>query len=169
MIMLDSPAPGAIAASIVDEADLLAFVTRLLGRPVPVDELRRLSPDLQERRIVDLIAEFLPERLDRDASRIYVDTLRANARAMSRYRPGPSEATPAMLVAAEVRDQGQPLQPARGWQPLLRGALSTQTVPGGHLSMLAEPHVTATARSIERAIERSRSCRLPSARARVAI
>ena len=123
---------------------------------------------MQERRIVDLIADFLPERLGRDASRIYVDTLRANARAMSSYRPGPSEATPVTLVTAEIRDQGQPLHPERGWAPLLRAALSIETVPGGHLSMLAEPHVTATARSIERAIERSRSRSVPPARARVA-
>ena len=44
VIMLDSPAPGDIAASIVDEADLLAFVTRLLGRPMPVEELRAPEP-----------------------------------------------------------------------------------------------------------------------------
>jgi phthiocerol/phenolphthiocerol synthesis type-I polyketide synthase E len=152
VIMLDSPAPGDIAASIHDEADALAFMARLVGRPVPAEELRSLSPAMQRRRIVDLVREHLPDGLDGDRLGVFIDVFRANAQAMNNYRPAPSDGTPVTLIAAETRDQGQPSSPEKGWALLTRGQISVETVPGGHLSMLAEPHVKATARAIERAI-----------------
>jgi thioesterase domain-containing protein len=152
VLMLDSPAPGDVAAESADDADVLAFMARLMGSDLTADTLRRLSDDARRRRLIDLVATHFPEERDEDRLSIYVDVIRANAAAMSRYRPAPSAAAPVTLLVAETRDAGQPGDPAHGWAPLVEAPLTVATVPGGHQSMLAAPHVAATARAIEDAL-----------------
>jgi thioesterase domain-containing protein len=157
VIMLDSPAPGAIATSIVDEADTLAFMAGLMGRPVSAEELRSLSPEMQRQHMVDIVRTYVPDGIDDERLKMFIDVFRVNAQAMNDYRPASSDAVAVALIAAEMRDKGQPPDPAKEWALLTRGRMSVETVPGGHLSMLAEPHVRTTARAIERAIARAGS------------
>jgi thioesterase domain-containing protein/acyl carrier protein len=156
VIMLDSPAPGVIAASTTDDADILAFMAKLIGSPTEADALRELSPDEQRRWILDVMRKHSLDGVDDEQLQKFADVFRANAQAMNRYRPAPLDAASITLVAAATRDHGQPSDPEEGWAVLTRGHMSVETVPGGHLSMLTEPNVAATARAIERAMARPR-------------
>ena len=155
VILLDSPAPGDIAAALADDADILAFITRLVGRPVPAAELRLASASLRQQRIIDVLKEHLPDGIDDAARQLHVDVLKANAQAMNHYRPAASRAAPVTLITARTRSEGQPAHPERGWAQVACGGLVVETVPGDHLSMLVAPQAAATARAIEQAIDRA--------------
>jgi hypothetical protein len=83
--------------------------------------------------------------------------LEANYQALRHYEPRPYAGPVAVLQAS-----CQPLlrwhEPLLGWQPLLRGPVQLQRVPGSHDRILMEPCVRALARELNRVLEWAR-CR----------
>lgn len=68
------------------------------------------------------------------------------------YDPGPYGG-PIIYFRAETRDAYNPMRPEVRWLEIARNGIHFSVVSGGHLSMLAEPHVEECARQLRRLLQ----------------
>ena len=145
LILVDTMAPGrGTAPARFDERDyLVAFANDLVrasgGSPDPlIRRLKRVDVGSVEFDPAifgpELLAEFGPARLRR-----HFEVFRANRRASAAYRPGPYGGRAVMIRAKESRDR------SAAWRPLIRGGLTTHTLPGDHVALLQRPAVARLA------------------------
>jgi amino acid adenylation domain-containing protein len=169
LALVDTGAPaggGLDEAAFADDARWLAdlgfFIEKLWGKEVGLtyEELAAAGPAAALARFVARLQEvgFLPADAGEGPVRRLVEVYKANLRAAAGYAPdrGSREryAGPLLLLrAAEGLGGGgeaaAPLtrrdDPAMGWHPLTAGEVVVETVPGDHLTVLAEPHVATVA------------------------
>jgi thioesterase domain-containing protein len=86
-----------------------------------------------------LLAEFGPDRLRR-----HFEVFRANRRASAGYRPDPYGGRAVLIRAEESRNWSS------SWKGLVRGDLTTYTLPGDHFALLRQPNVSKLAEIIAR-------------------
>ena len=74
----------------------------------------------------------------------------------TRYRPSGVLQAPLLLVRAQESAStvtaGGPDEAQRDWHPYTRTTVQTENVPGGHITMLLEPHVRALAALVARTL-----------------
>ncbi|MGW0853718.1 amino acid adenylation domain-containing protein [Streptomyces sp. NPDC002690] len=131
------------------------------GGTAPVVSL----PDgLEEEAKFDFIVEratqegVLPASSSRTTVRRLFEMFRAHWQAILTYRPEPAEGDVVLLRAtSELPEILQPMHgaaqslhtdPTNGWGELTTGRLQVVDVPGDHLVLLEEPHVTVVAENL---------------------
>jgi thioesterase domain-containing protein len=82
----------------------------------------------------------------------FIDTFKANALAMSDYRPRPYDGRVALFSAGEPPMEN-PSDPSKGWGASAVKGVECYVVPGNHYTMLREPQVSALTARIERCVE----------------
>ncbi|HEX3129216.1 MAG TPA: amino acid adenylation domain-containing protein [Thermoanaerobaculia bacterium] len=129
--------------------DIVAYVANLWhkeGLTVSREELERLAPEDRLHHVLDLLrgADFLPPGAGTTQLRRALAVYRANGLAVRSYRPSLYPGGLRLFRAAESSEPGSDL----GWSRLAAGPVEIETVPGHHLSLLAEPNVGELAKKL---------------------
>jgi thioesterase domain-containing protein/acyl carrier protein len=140
--------------------DIAAYVGNFWGRDPEVspEHLEALGPDEQIAYLVNRLTsvDFLPPGTGETQLRRVLTVYRANARAARRYRPG-FYADGLTLLRAEERPALPGLlgEDDLGWGQIVGGPVEIVTVPGNHLTLLAEPNVRSLASLLRLCLERA--------------
>jgi thioesterase domain-containing protein len=149
--------------------DIADYLQRLWGVDLGLsaEALRGLPPDLQGLRFLAGVKQTPlgqalsggsgPEQLGR-----LLAVFKANLRAFRRFRPDPYPGRITLFRPALAAWGGGPEEeaaaaadPTLGWGALSPLPVEIETVPGDHISAMAEPHVQALAERLRRRIDRS--------------
>jgi len=146
--------------------DIADYLERLWGVDLGLsaETLRALSPEEQQRRFLaglkqtPFAASAGPEPLAR-----MLRVFKTNVHAFRRYRPesypgritlfGPATAESDSTDPAAIADIAMVADPTIGWGALTPFPVTIETVPGDHISALAEPHVATLAGRLRTAID----------------
>ncbi|WP_051749160.1 non-ribosomal peptide synthetase [Nevskia soli] len=74
-------------------------------------------------------------------------------RSITAYSPGVYPGRLIVLRAADADPSGTDQDPALGWSALARDGVETAAMPGNHLTLMEEPHVTALAITLARCMD----------------
>jgi amino acid adenylation domain-containing protein len=153
LAVLDVPALGGSAGTTVlnDPAEMVRYANEALGPgavglPLPADDLDGLSTADRLRQILEQAraANLLPVEVELSQAQAYFEVVRANLQALARYVPGPYAGPVTFFRAAESPPEvGTAAESC--WRGLAAGGLEMLTVPGGHHTMLEQPHVPVLA------------------------
>ncbi len=166
------PAGGAEVAEESGEDDapwlleIANYLERLWGLDLGLtaEVLRGLSPEAQALRLLAGLehtpfgAKAGPESLRR-----LLAVFKTNVRAFRRYRPAPYPGKITLFrPAMETGGSGEepPADPTLGWGALSPLPVDIETVPGDHISALAEPHVQTLAGRLRICIDQALELRL---------
>ncbi|MFI0813201.1 alpha/beta fold hydrolase [Streptomyces echinatus] len=136
-----------IVTGVAEELD------RLAGRPVVtgLEELREKPVDAGIDalfRQAETNGVLLAEQ-ERKTLQQQLILLRAHVRAAQEYRLGSYDG-PVTLIQAADEERGLREQSAQLWQRASRGRFERHTLPGGHFSLMREPHVRAVSRILQK-------------------
>jgi thioesterase domain-containing protein len=162
--------PGLPAEEVEDEdeeaddarwlLDIADYLERLWGLKLGLspETLRGLSADEQARRFLTALqgTSFAPAGAGTEPLSRLLRVFKANVRAFRQYRPGSYPGTvtlfrPAVLLSPEEA----PADPMLGWGALSPRPVAVESVPGDHISALAEPHVRTLAARLLTSIDRA--------------
>jgi thioesterase domain-containing protein len=157
------PAPGTVGTPEDDENDdalwlmeIADYLERLWGVQLGLtyETLRALSPEEQGARFLAGLKSTPfsvgagPEQLRR-----LLHVFKTNVRAFRRYQPGPYPGRITLFRPAEVEENAAAAaDPTLGWGAF--SAVTLETVPGDHISALAEPRVRTLAERLRTCIDR---------------
>jgi amino acid adenylation domain-containing protein len=151
VVLLDSVAPGGGGRGVGDDAALVAGFAASLG--VPADCLaaapeQLLSAGTEEQLEWVLGQARAAQLLSPDVSlaqlRRSFDLYLSGVKAAENYRP-PASPIPVLLLRAAHAGEGEETGSASDWSRFSTGKLDVREVPGDHLTMMREPHVSALA------------------------
>jgi thioesterase domain-containing protein len=147
LALLDTPGPGDLPRELADDAEVLSYIARILGRPLEAASLRALAPEAMLDRFVAALAERLPPGLTGAAFAVYLAAFKLNTAAMRAYDPPPVAGLPRIaFFKARERDGDTPARPEEAWRRLLGpDALEVIEIAGGHLSMMRAGCIDAVA------------------------
>jgi thioesterase domain-containing protein len=142
--------------------DIAAYVGNFWGRAPEIspERLAALGPDEQIAYVAECLAavDFLPPGTGERQLRQVLAVYRANVAALRRYRAGSYPDGMTLLRAAE-----RPAMPGSlgeedlGWRQAAGGPVEIVTVPGSHLTLLAEPNVHVLAARLRLCLEQARA------------
>jgi thioesterase domain-containing protein len=146
--------------------DIAAYIGNFWGRDPGIDpgHLATLGPDEQIAHVAERLAaaDFLPPGTGEAQLRRVLAVYRANDRALQSYRPGPYpdgltlfRAEERLVPPDEAEDLGSLGEEDLGWRRVVSGPVEIHTVPGNHLSLMAEPHVRTLAERLRGCLERA--------------
>ncbi|EYF08907.1 type I polyketide synthase [Chondromyces apiculatus] len=149
LAVIDCALPGRLPEERIedDEALSLAYLLRVgTGVDISADTLRALDGNARLRRFLELGRRTagLPQDADLPDLRRLLDVFQASVRALRRYTPAPYPGKILFLRARE-RDAWNPPHPEIGWSEMAAGGVEVHTVPGNHITMNFQPHVSAMA------------------------
>jgi thioesterase domain-containing protein len=156
------PAAGAEAEDEPDAAywlmEIADYLQRLWGADLGLSHeiLRALAPEEQESRFLaglkntPFAAAASPESLRR-LLRVFKTNVRAFRRFESRLYPG------RITLFRPTENDQEAADPTLGWGALSPLPVEIETIPGDHVSALAEPHVEALAARLRTAIDLERA------------
>jgi amino acid adenylation domain-containing protein len=170
-LLPDLADPERAREALADDArwlmDVAVYVRGLWGKDLGVtaDGLRALPPEARLRRFAAALdaAGLLPAGAGLESLRRLLEVFKANCLAARDYVPGRYGGTLTLFRAAAAA--GDPLEgaaapeaaramaafasdPAFGWGAHASRPVEVETVPGSHLTLLAEPHVAELARRL---------------------
>jgi amino acid adenylation domain-containing protein len=115
------------------------------------ETLQALPPDEQERRFLAGLKDTpFGAGAGVETLRRLLRVFKTNVRAFRQFRPHPYSGK-VTLFRPEANGQADP---ALGWAPLTPRPVDIETVPGDHITALAEPHVRALAARLRARIDR---------------
>ncbi|HYO62019.1 MAG TPA: amino acid adenylation domain-containing protein [Pyrinomonadaceae bacterium] len=165
-VLLDTrfPSPPAFPPD-DEEAELTAGFALDLGLPLDAlagawRESRGLAPDEQLRLLWEHArgARLLPPDIELPRLRRLLEVFKGNVRASWRYRPRDYGAR-VKLFRARERAPGDSADDAARWETVTSGGLELYDAPGGHYTMLREPHVRALAERLKASARRLEEAR----------
>jgi thioesterase domain-containing protein len=144
------PDEGNDARWLMDIAD---YLERLWGVDLGLsyEALRALPPESQALRFLAAMkhTSFGAAGTSLEQLRRLLRVFKTNVRAFRRYRPrpypGPITLFRVAAAAGEPEDAAAAAEPTLGWGALSTRPVEIETVPGDHISALAEPHVRVLA------------------------
>ncbi|HSF40852.1 MAG TPA: amino acid adenylation domain-containing protein [Thermoanaerobaculia bacterium] len=165
LVVLDAtPGGGAELEDEPEDADYLldiaAYVGNFWGRDPEVtrEHLAGLGPEEQIAHVALRLAavDFLPPGTGETQLRRVLAVYRANVQSLRRYRPGPYP-DPFLLLRAEepLFLTEAPGEEDLGWNRITGGPIEIRTVPGNHLTLLAEPNVRTLASRLRICLEQA--------------
>ena len=162
LVLIDTLArPVTGRGEALDDLPFLLSFVRGLDLAASPDALRRLDPDQQLHRVVELArdAGVIPPGFGAAHLRRWLGVARAHAQAASRYAPRRYPGRITVFRAGErlpERDGSDPSDvlrdPTLGWGELCAAAVEVHEMPGHHDSMHREPHVRALADRLSRCL-----------------
>ncbi|HSN89312.1 MAG TPA: thioesterase domain-containing protein, partial [Thermoanaerobaculia bacterium] len=166
LVLLDA-SPGGAGAELEAEPtdadyllDIAAYVGNFWGRDPGVsrEHLAELGPDEQIAHVAERLAavDFLPPGTGETQLRRVLAVYRANVEALRRYRPSLYPEGITLLRASERPDLPEsPVEEVLGWSEAVEGPIEAHTVPGNHLTLLAEPNVRELAARLRLYLEQA--------------
>jgi amino acid adenylation domain-containing protein len=158
-VLLDSAAPG--GGVVADEAALPAGFAVNLGVPperlaAAPEQLLRAGREEQLEWILEQArgAQLLPPDVTAAQLRRSFELYLSTVGALENYRP-PASPIPLALLRASHAGAGDAPETAAGWSRLTTAKLEVRDVPGEHLTMLREPHVSALAEALRDTLARA--------------
>ena len=157
--IIDNPAVGSGKGreyTSWDHVDWLRHIALRIGKlhgttlQLPESINRELSPEESDRSFAAHLRDhgFLPQGTSDEALAQYIRTYRANALAAALYEPARIKNPPFQLHLFLAADQDHELDEDRsemsewlGWEKVYPRSPHLYTLPGTHLSLLAEPNV----------------------------
>jgi thioesterase domain-containing protein len=117
------------------------------------DELHHLHSDERELALLHHLkaVQIIPQETGLEHFCKQLRVIRANADSQRLYCPQEPYEGDLLFFSCQERTD----DPRATWQPLVRGQLSIQTVPGDHFSMMSEPHVQSLAAQLQRYLDPS--------------
>jgi thioesterase domain-containing protein len=142
--------------------DIVAYVANLWNKPdlaASREELEALAPEARLDFVLELLreADFLPRGvgdMGRTRLRRVLDVYRANGLAVRSCELSPYAGPLTLFKAADAADAADIASGLAastngyGWGELAGGRVEIETVPGHHLSLLAEPNVRTLAQRL---------------------
>jgi thioesterase domain-containing protein len=142
-----------------EAARVLALFAREAGLSADEGELRTLSPESQIERVAALAVSA--GLLTQTAATGYLSrrlaVYQANVRAARQYAPALYPGRITLLRAAEFPGDLPGGDAAGGWHRHAAGGLDIHVVPGGHRTILREPHVRRLAETLGQLLCAARS------------
>lgn len=143
--------------------EMADYLERLWGVDLGLtsDNLRGLSTEEQTRRfLAGLQGTPFAAKAGPDSLRRLLTVFKTNVRAFRRYRPEPYPGRitlfrPALAGDGTEEDPAAVADPTLGWGALSPEPVDLQTIPGDHISALAEPLVRTLAERLRLTIDRS--------------
>jgi thioesterase domain-containing protein len=143
--------------------DIADYLQRLWGVDLGLshDALAALPPETQALRFLAALQDtpFGGLGAGREQLRRLLQVFKTNVRAFRRYRPGPYPGPITLFrtaaAAGEPRDAAAADDPLRGWGALSPRPIEIESVPGDHISALAEPHVRTLAERLRACIDQA--------------
>ena len=144
--------------------DIADYLQRLWGVDcgLSYDGLRALPAETQETRFLAALQDTpfgAAGAAGREQLRRLLRVFKTNVRAFRRYRPdpypGPITLFRPTAAAGEPEDAAAAADPLLGWGALTPRPVEIESVPGDHISALAEPHVRTLAGRLRACIERA--------------
>lgn len=140
-------------------ADIADYLEGLWGihLGLPYETLRALPPEVQESRFLAALKStpFQAAGTGPEALRRLLRVFKTNVRAFRRYRPLPYAGKITLLRPAAARAEADSSDPTLGWGALSPWPVEIETVPGDHISALAEPHVRTLAGRLRTCIDQA--------------
>jgi thioesterase domain-containing protein len=138
--------------------EIADYLQRLWGVDLGLSHevLRALPPEEQETRFLAALkntpfgAAASPEPLRR-----LLSVFKTNVHAFRQFQPLPYPGRITLFRPAEHDGSDEPGDPTRGWGELSPWPVAIETVPGDHVSALAEPHVRALAARLRTCIDQA--------------
>src|SRR5262249_42872088 len=155
----DSRVPALMQIDADDEAAILSELVGFLnqfyqaGIELSYDALQSLDSERRLRLVLDRVHQvaFLPVDFREAYARRFINLSRAHLRAIAGYHPIVSDVPLVLFRAADAQDKSQ--DPAAmcdlGWHGLV-GDLTVETVPGNHVTMLADDQARRLAQLLSR-------------------
>jgi thioesterase domain-containing protein len=149
-------ADGDDASWLLDIAD---YLERLWGLQLGLspETLRGLSSEEQARRFLTALqgTPFAPAGSGTEPLSRLLRVFKTNVGAFRRYRPAPYPG-PVTFFRPEIllEPDAAPADPTLGWGALSPRPVDVETVPGDHISALAEPHARTLAERLLTCIDR---------------
>ncbi len=136
----------------------MAYVANLWNKPdltASREELEALAPEARLDFVLDRLraADFLPPGAGKVQIRRVLDVYRANGLAVGSFVPQPYPGPLTLFKAADVPVSLDGAPDDFGWGELAGEPVEVETVPGHHLSLLAEPNVRTLAQRLRRSLE----------------
>lgn len=143
--------------------DIADYLQRLWGVDLGLsyDALRALPPETQALRFLAALqyTPFGGAGAGREQLRRLLRVFKTNVRAFRLYRPdpypGPITLFRPAAAAGEPQDAAAAADPLLGWGALSPRPVAIESVPGDHISALAEPHVRTLAERLRAAIDQA--------------
>jgi thioesterase domain-containing protein len=139
--------------------DIARYLETLRGKSLGLDweDLAAVGPEGGLALLIERMSEagFLPPGAGEAQLRRVLRVYRATARAARAWEPGPWPGRVTLLKAADESDARDPRE-ARGFDlgwSRVAGAVEVTSLPGSHLTLLAEPNVRALAQRLRICLE----------------
>ncbi len=146
--MIDAPGPDHMPIAFSDDAEILFYLLTVgAGQTITLEELRRLDPEQQLSKMLQLTGQD-DTAAARTALARTLQLFHTNLGAMLDYQPTPYAGKVHFYLAAE-RDAFNAQTPAQAWVPLAQGGIQIHTLPGNHISMNTAPHVQSLATCLQ--------------------
>ncbi|HEY2737716.1 MAG TPA: condensation domain-containing protein, partial [Thermoanaerobaculia bacterium] len=140
--------------------DIADYLQRLWGVDLGVspDVLRALPPDEQARRFLAGLKDTpfgVSVGAGVESLRRLLRVFKTNVRAFRRFRPDPYPGKITLFRPSEINgdEAAAAIDPTLGWGALSPRRIEIETVPGDHITALAEPHVRSLAARLRTLIE----------------
>ncbi|MDF1727087.1 MAG: amino acid adenylation domain-containing protein [Sulfitobacter sp.] len=134
-----------------------------LGPTFPIRLIRNQAFELMNRRAARRMASLAEEEGTVAPSTVF-EFIASNERAVAEYDPAPLAFPITILRAASnVYDTTEGIAQGLGWGPVAAEGFRIIEVPGGHLSMLKEPHVARVAQVISDLLDLQKGAKTPAA------
>jgi thioesterase domain-containing protein/acyl carrier protein len=150
--------------------DIAAYVGNFWGRnpEVSPEHLAALGPEGRIAYVAERLAavDFLPPGTgERQLLRV-LKVYRANVRALRGYQAGVYPDGLTLLRAGEAPGTpgGALSETDLGWKQIVRGPVDVHTVPGNHLTLMAEPNVHVLAARLRLCLEQVRAGEMETVR-----
>ena len=139
--------------------EIADYLQRLWGVDLGLSEeiLRALDPEAQVHRFLAGLKDTpFGAAAAVEPLRRLLNVFKANVRAFRSYRPGGYPGRITLFRPADAaEDVAAAADPTLGWGALSPLPVEIETVPGDHISALAEPHVQTLAAQLRAAIDRA--------------
>ncbi|WP_108661740.1 type I polyketide synthase [Acuticoccus kandeliae] len=161
LALIDTPAMDALPRALMTDADTVSHVAGLLGRDIPVDELRPLPRAAQIERLIAVCGDRLPRGIAPEELDLHLRIFSANSDAMRAYEITPIAVPEIIFFRAATRLPHMPAHPERPWVERLGDRVRVIEVAGDHLSMMNAPEVSPIAARLSQALRPARRSEAP--------
>ncbi len=156
LCLIDTPGVGQMPTEMRSETEILAYLGATLSgsSKYSIESLEKIENPKRVTYFIQWVKEegLLPDDIDEDDVRRFLEVFRKNMNAMIHYQPKSYVNHMLFYRAKERRGKYDPMHPERGWIDYAEGGISIKIVPGNHITMMDAPNNVVLANEISKEI-----------------